>query len=155
MILKTIILGTLGVIIAVMLASTITWEVPDVETYVTFEPYNYEQSIVHESQEKRFLWFFEFTQVQCIVKNTDTKGGNFSLNFIFDNGEKTVTKTKTVEIMAGEKKAVAMDSPIGGKSSVTLNVIPPSHSIPHERTVMKEVTVLDYIGLGWLRLFFK
>ena len=153
--LQTIIIGTFAVIITVMLASTITWEVPEVETYVTFEPYTYEQSTVRESQEKRFLWFFEFTQVQCIVKNTDIKGGNFSLNFIFDNGEKTETKTKTVEIMAGEEKAVTMDSPLEGKSSVTLNVIPPSHSIVQERTVMKEVTVLDYIGLGWLRLLFK
>ena len=48
-----------------------------------------------------------------------------------------------------------MDSTLSGKSSVILNVIPPNKSVPKERTVTKEVSVLDYLGLGWLKLLFK
>ncbi len=153
--LQTIVIGVFGTILAVMLATTITWEVEEIETYFTSEPYTYEHSLVREEQTPKFLWFGGVTQVQFIVRNTDIREGTFVLNFVFDNGEITETKTETVRILAGEKRAVTMDSPLKGKSSVTLNIIPPNKSIPNERTVMKKVTVLDYIGLGWIKALFS
>ena len=44
------------------------------------------------------------------------------------------------------KKAVTEDSPLKGESTVTLNVIPPNKSVPHERTVTKKVNGWNYIG---------
>jgi len=152
---QSILLGALGIIIAVMMASTVTWEIEETETYFVSEPYTYEKELVNEIQRHKFLWFFEITQVQYSIKNTDSIKGRFVLNYIFDNGEKTATKTREVELLAGELAIDTMDSTLPGKSSVHLNVIPPNKSIPKERTVIKEVTVLDYLGLGWLKLLIK
>lgn len=148
---RAIIPTVLFVIIAFIMMSTITWEVQEVETYFTYEPYTYEQSLVRVNQTRNFPWIYEATQAQYIVKNTDSQKGMFVLNFIFDNGAETETKTKTVDILAGEKKAVTMDSSLKGESTVTLNVIPPKKSIPQERTVTKKVNAWNYIG----RLVFR
>jgi len=135
----------LFLVIAAIIMSTVTWEVEEVETYFTSEPYTYEKSLIRENQVRNFPWINEVTRVQYMVKNTDAHEGTFNLNFIFDNGEETRTRTKTVDILAGEEKAVMIDSPLKGKSTVTLNVIPPNKSIPQERTVTKKVNVFDYL----------
>ncbi len=142
---RAIIPTAFGVIIAAIMMSTITWDVQEVETYFTSEPYTYEQSLVRENQIRKFPWFYEVTRAQYIIKNTDVKMGTFDLNFIFDNGTDTETRTETVEIRAGEEKAVTVDSPLKGESKVTLNVIPPKKSIPHERTVTKKVNGWNYV----------
>ncbi len=152
---RGILITTVFVIIAVMMATTITWEVPEVETYYTREPYTYEQSFIRADQIRKFPWIHKVTRVQYIVKNTDVNEGEFVLNFVFDNGEETETTTAKVRILPGEKRSVQKDSPLKGESSATLNVIPPNRSIPQERTVMRKVTVLDYIGLGWIPALFR
>jgi hypothetical protein len=139
-----------AVVFAAIIFSIPTVEVQEKEIYFTSEPYTYEQSLVRENQVWNFSWIFpwihEVTQVQYMVKNTDTQKGTFVLNFIFDNGTEIDTRTKTVDILAGEEKAVTMDSSLSSKSTVTLNIIPPNKSIPQERTVTKKVSVWGYLG---------
>ena len=135
-----------GIVLFAIIMSTVTWDVQEVETYFTSEPYTYEQALIREDQVQKFLWFSEVTRVQYIVKNTDVKMGEFGLNFIFDNGTDIETRTETVAIRAGEEKAVTVDSPLKGVSKVTLNVIPPKKSIPQERTVTKKVNGWNYFG---------
>lgn len=141
-----IVITAFGIVLFAIIMSTVTWDVQEVETYFTSEPYTYEQSFVRVNQIRKFPWISEVTQAQYIVKNTDVKMGTFGLNFIFDNGTDTETKTKTVDILAGEEKAVTVDSPLKGKSTVTLNVIPPKKSVPQERTVTKKVNGWNYFG---------
>lgn len=143
---RAIVTTAVCIVIAAIIMSTVTWEVQEVETYFTHEPYTYEQSLVRVNQIRKFPWIYEVTQAQYIVKNTDAEKGTFVLNFIFDNGAETETKTKTVDILAGEKKAVTIDSSLKGESTATLNVIPPKKSIPQERTVTKKVNGWNYIG---------
>lgn len=144
--LPTIVTTAVGIVIAAIILSTTTWDVEEVETYFTYEPYTYEQALVREDQVRKFPWFSEVTRVQYIVKNTDVKVGEFDLNFIFDNGTDIETRTETVAIRAGEEKAVTVDSPLKGVSKVSLNVIPPKKSIPQERIITKKVNGWDYIG---------
>jgi hypothetical protein len=87
-----------------------------------------------------------------MVQNTDSQKGTFILNFIFDSGAETETKTKTVDILPGEKKAVTIDSSLKGESMVTLNVIPPKKSTLQERTVTRKVNAWNYIGRLVLRI---
>ena len=108
---RTLVIGALCLIVAVMMITTVTWEVQEVETYLTYEPYSYEKSLVRESQVPKWL-FLEATQAQYMVKNTDSENGKFVLNFTFDNGEKTKTETKEVEILEGVERAVTVDSPL-------------------------------------------
>lgn len=136
----------LALLIVVIMLTTTTWDVPVVETYYTSQPYTYEQSFVRVNQVRNFPWINEVTQAQYMVKNTDTQKGTFALNFIFDNGTDTATKTTSVDILAGEQKAITMDSPLKGNSEVTLKVIPPNKSIPQQRTVTKKVSGWDYLG---------
>ncbi|MFH1016463.1 MAG: hypothetical protein V1771_05635 [Chloroflexota bacterium] len=142
---KIVVTGLALLIVAIMWSTT-TWDVPVVETYYTSQPYNYEQSFVRVNQVRNFPWINEVTQVQYMVKNTDTQKGTFLLNFIFDNGTDTGTKTSMVDILAGEQKAVSMDSPLNGESKVTLKVVPPNKSFPQQRTVTKKVNGWDYLG---------
>lgn len=143
---QRIVITAVCLVVAAIIMSTVTWEVQEVETYFTSEPYTYEQPLVRVSQIRKFPWIYEVTQAQYMVKNTDVKKGTFVLNFIFDNGAETETRTKTLAIVAGEEKAVTIDSPLKGESTVTLNVIPPNKSVPQERTVTKKVNVWNYIG---------
>jgi hypothetical protein len=139
-------------IIALIMLTTITWDVPVVETYPTYEPYDYEDTLVRESQIRKFPWFSEVTRVQYLVTNTDAKTGTFALNFTFDNGIEIATLTETVAIGAGEERAMTVDSPLKGVSRFTVNVIPPGKSVLHERTVTKKFHVWD-VPLWWL--FFR
>ena len=138
-----------GGLIAAMVLTTATWPIDQVETYYTPQPYTYTESEVLEKQVRNFPWINEVTQVQYIVQNTNLSEGKFVLNFIFNNGSETATRTKTVVIIGGEQQAVTMNSPLKGISTIILNVIPPNYSIPHERTIQKMVNGWDYIG-GWV-----
>lgn len=150
----TIISIAIGILIASIILSTSTWEVQEEETYITYKPYTYEQSVVRVQQVRKLL-IFQVTQAQYMVKNTDIQDGKFTLNFIFDNGTETKTSTKKVDILAGEKKAITVDSPLHGKSTITLNIVPPNKEISQERTVTKTVNGWDYVGRFIIRLVLK
>lgn len=57
-------------------------EVEEIETYYTTEPLEYEKSLIRETQVSRLI-FWEATEVQYLVRNTDEIDGIFTLNFIF------------------------------------------------------------------------
>ena len=148
--------GALCLVVALIILSSPLIEVEEVRTEVRYEPYSYEQSLVRESQTQKFIfpWFSEVTRVQYVVRNTDSQMGTFVLNFIFDNGIETRTLTKREDILAGENKAVAMDSPLRGKSTVKLNVIPPSKAIPEDRVIKKKVSAWAFLGQSALDYVF-
>ena len=135
-----------GGLIAAIVLTTATWPIDQVETYYTAQPYTYNESEVLEKQVRNFPWINEVTQAQYIVQNTDLNEGKFVINFIFNNGNETATRTKTVGILGGEQQALTMNSPLKGISTIVLNVIPPNYMIPHQRTVQKMVNGWDYVG---------
>ncbi len=139
-------------VIAAIIMSTITWEIDVVEPYLASEPYHYEQTLVRERQVPNCPWFWqEVTQAQYLVKNTEDRDGTYTLNFLFDNGINSQTKTIKVEIISGEEKAVTINSPLTGVSKISLNVVPPNKSILQQRTVKKRVNVWYYLpGLRFL-----
>ena len=135
-----------GIAIALFIAGIVFFlpigEVEEVVTYYTSEPLTYEKSLVRETQVSRWI-FWEATEVQYMVKNTDIIGGVFTLNFVFSNEKDTKSSTKRITILAGAQEAIKEVSPLSGVSTVTLNVIPPRKSVPHENTITKKVTVWD------------
>lgn len=126
-------------------------EVEEVETYYTSEPLTFEKSLILETQVSRWI-FWDATEVQYIVKNTDVKDGVFTLNFVFRNEKEIKSSTKRITILAGTQEAITEVSPFSGVSNVTLNVIPSNKSVTHERTITKKVTTWD--KLGELRMIF-
>ena len=135
----------IAVIISVILLTVPIIPVEVTEISYTSEPYTYEQSLVRMDQIRKFPWIHEVTRAQYIIKNTDVKKGTFHLNFIFDNDIDTDTSTKSADILAGEEKAITVDSPLKGKSTIILNVIPPMKLIPHESTVTINVTTWNWL----------
>ena len=135
-------------VIAVAILIVPVHEVEEVETYYTRELLTYEQTFVRESQVKRFCfpWFCDRTEVQYGLRNTDDALGEFHVNFVFDNDTDRDTKTETITIIAGEEVAVAVESPLRGHSEFTVNVIPPTKLVSHERTVTKKVSTLSKLG---------
>jgi hypothetical protein len=147
-----IIAVVVAVIVAAILMSTVTWQIDVVEPYYTSEPYHYEQTLVREKQVTKLPWFWQTaTQAQYLVKNTEGKDGTFTLNFLFDDGTNSRTKTMRVEILAGEQKAVTITSPLTGVSTISLSVVPPNKSELQYRTVKKTVNAWYYLpGLRFL-----
>ena len=147
-----IVYTAIGLVLAAIIMSTVTWEIEVVETYYVEEPYSYEQELVREKQVTNWPWFWQdVTQVQYLVKNTDVAEGTFNLNFLFDDGINSRTKIKEVTILPGEEKAVTMNSPLPDVSTVSLNVVPPNKSVPKQRTVKKTVNTWYYLpGLKFL-----
>jgi len=137
-----------GVAVALLIAGIIFFvpigTVEEVETYYTAEPLTFEKSLEHEAQVRRWI-FWDATEVQYIIKNTDAKDGVFTLNFIFSNEKEIKSRTKKIKILAGAQEAVTEVSSLNGVSKITLNVIPPNKSVLHERIVSKEVTLWDRI----------
>lgn len=133
------------IIVSVILLTVPVVPVEVTEISYTSEPYTFEQSLVREDQIRKFPWIHEVTRAQYLIQNTDVKGGTFDINCIFDNEIDTATRTVSVDILAGEEKAVTVDSPLKDKSTVTLNVIPPKKTIPHETTVTKNVTTWAWL----------
>ena len=147
------IIGTvIGLVFAAILLTTITWEIDVVEPYYTKEAYHYEQTFVREKQVPNFPWFWqEVTQAQYLVKNTDDKDGTYTLNFLFDNGTNSETETMEVDIMSGEEKAITVNSPLTGVSTISLNVVPPNKLVLQQRTIKKRVNTWYYVpGLKFL-----
>ena len=149
---QLIIYTAIALVVAAIILTTVTWEIEEVETYYTTEPYSYEQELVREKQVRNFPFFWQkVTQIQYLVKNTDVKDGTFVLNFLFDNGTDSKTKTEKVTLLSGEEKAVTINSPLSGVSTVSLNVVPPNKLVPQQRTVKKTVNAWYYIpGLKFL-----
>ncbi|MBA7672149.1 hypothetical protein ES703_80323 [subsurface metagenome] len=138
--------AVMTIIVSVILLTVPVIPVEDTEISYTFEPYTFEQSLVREEQIRKFPWIHEVTRAQYLIKNTDINGGIFYINCIFDNEIDTDTKTLSMDILAGEQKAVTVDSSLKGKSSIILKVIPPKKSIPHETTVTKNVTTWAWLS---------
>lgn len=137
-------------VVALIILTTVTWQVPEDEIYYTYTPFTYEQHLVRENQVRNFPWIHEETQAQYVVTNTDASEGTFVLNFTFDNGSQIQTKTEKVDILAGEEKAVTINSPLSGNSKVALNVIPADYANPQHQTVYKTVHVWNYL---WYLVF--
>lgn len=146
--------GAISLVLALIILSSPSIDVEEVKTEISYQPYSYEQSLVRESQTRKFIfpWFSEVTQAQYMVKNADSQKGTFVLNFIFDNGVETETLTKKEDILAGENKSVIVDSPLRGKSTVKLNIIPPSKAIPEQRVIKKKVSAWEFLGRSALGL---
>jgi hypothetical protein len=140
--------GIIALAIALVIAGTILFvpigKVDEVETFYTVEPIAYETSVIRENQVSRWI-FWDATEIQYSIKNADNIDGVFTLNFIFENGKDTKTSTERISILAGAQEVVTEISPLNGVSQVTLNVIPSSKTIPHTRTVTREVTGWDRI----------
>jgi hypothetical protein len=153
---RIVIPGAIGLVIALIILSSPLIDVEEVKTEITYQPYSYEQSFIRESQIQKFTfpWFSKVTQVQYMVKNTDSQEGTFVLNFIFDNGIETRTVTKKEDILGGENKAVTVDSPLRGKSTSSLNVVPPVRAIPEQLIVKKKVSAWEFLGRSALDYVF-
>ena len=142
----------LGLVMAAIVLTTVTWPIDVVEPFYTSEPYHYEQILVREKQVTRWPWFWQAkTQAQYLVSNAEDADGTFTLNFLFDDGLNVKTNTLKVEIAAGEGKAVTVNSPFAGRSTISLNVVPPNKSELQYRTVTKMVNAWYYLpGLRFL-----
>lgn len=148
--------GAISLVVALIILSSPSIDVEEVKTDIRYQPYSYEQTFVREGQTQKFIfpWFSEVTQAQYMVKNTDSQKGTFALIFIFDNGVETGTLTKKEDSLAGENKAVTVDSPLRGKSTAKLNVIPPSKAIPEQRVIKKKVSAWEFLGRSALDYVF-
>ena len=150
-----VIIGTaIGLVVAAIILTTYTWEIEVEETRYTEKPYSYEQELIREKQVTNWPWFWQkVTQVQYLVKNTDTDEGTFILNFLFDNGTDSEMKTKKVKLMPGEGDVVKVNSPLSGVSEASLEVAPLFRSVPQQVIIKKKVNAWYYIP--FLRFFFK
>jgi hypothetical protein len=149
---RYIVLTAFGLLIAAIVLTSYTWQIPVIENYTTEVPYQYKQELVRTQQVSEAIWFWnKVTQVQYIVTNLDTKDGTYTLNFFFDNGTNSSTKTTRVDILAGENKEITMNSPLHGESNISLNVVPPNTLVIQQRTVQKTVNTWNYVpGLSFL-----
>jgi hypothetical protein len=145
--------GAIALVIVLIIVSSPIIPVQETVTHYTSEPYSFKQEIVREKQVRPFPWFWEVTQTQHLIKNTDSADGVFTLNYLFDNGSESKTRTKKVKILAHGEESVTMNSPLSGKSAVSLNVIPPYRSVAQEEIVTKNVSVWYFVNP--LRLLFK
>ena len=76
------------------------------------------------------LWgALRFPKAQITVRNTDYEAGDFSVNFIINDGDETETKTVTGKILAGETKTVTTDLP-KEHVKVQVNIIPEMKEVP-------------------------
>ena len=145
----------LGTVIAVAFLTAPIHEIDEVETYYTYEPLTYRQTLLRNRQVNRicFPWFCERTEVQYGLQNTADASGLFSVNFVFDNDTSRETNTKTITLYAGEEGSVSMVSSLRGQSRFGVNVIAPQKAMQHERTVTKKVNTLSKLDDLWrLRL---
>lgn len=145
--------GAIGLVVTLIILSTPLIPIQEVITHYTPEPYSFEQELVREKQVRPFPWIWEVTQAQYLIKNTDTDDGTFVLNYLFDNGSESKTKTKKVEVLAGEEKSVTINSPLSGNSTVSLNIVPPYRSVAQQEIITKNVNAWHFINP--LKLFFK
>ncbi|MCJ7790881.1 MAG: hypothetical protein MUP49_00450 [Dehalococcoidia bacterium] len=144
--------AAIGLVFAAIIVTVVTWDIDVVEPYYTSEPFHYELKLVREKQVPDFPWFWqEVTQAQYLVKNTEDRDGMYTLNFHFDNGTNSETETMRIDIMSGEEKAVTINSPLTGVSTISLNVVPPNKFLLQQRTVKKKVNAWYYLpGLQFL-----
>ena len=145
-----------GTAVALLIAATIFFipihEVEEIEIYYADEPLTFEISLESEKQVRRWI-FWDATEVQYAVKNSDILDGVFTLNFIFRTDKDIESSTKKIMILAGTQEAITETSSLFGVSDVTLNVIPSMKSVPHERVITKKITTWD--KLQELGIIFK
>ena len=147
---RVIIFTALGLFVAGVILSLPIDEEEIIITYETSEPVTYETENVTEKQVSRWV-FWDATECQYIVTNTDTVDGNFTLNYVFQSEKEIKSKTKKVNILAGTKEAITIVSPFYGVSSIRLNVVPPYKTVSHQTTEIKKIKVWDRLwDLIWL-----
>ena len=141
----------ISAVIVVAILSVPIHDTEEVETYYSYEPLAFRETLVREKQVRRicFPWFCEKTEVQYRLRNIDDYPGQFSLNIIFDNGTNTDTVTESVNINAGEEVSVSIVSPLKGQSAFELNTIAPKKAIPHKRVVPKKVNTFSQLDELW------
>jgi len=137
-----------GVIfVFILVLSMPIFPIEEVVTRYTTEPYTFEQQLLHEKQAPQIPWFWnEVTQTQYKVTNTDISDGTFTINYFFDNGSESKTKTNRVKILAGEAKSLTMNSPLTGTSNVSLNIVPPYRTVPKQEIITRNVNIWHFIG---------
>ena len=145
-----------GTALALFIAATIFFipihEVEEIEIYYADEPITFEKTLENETQIPQWI-FWDATEVQYTIKNTDVIDGVFTLNFVFRNDKDIESTTKRITILSGAQEAITEVSPLFGVSHVTLNVIPSTKSVPHERVITKKITTWD--KLRELRSIFR
>jgi len=122
------------------------WEImpADVpEIHLTAEPYSFETSPVRIVN-KTILYLFSWREAQQSIKNTDNLTGEFSLNFVFDNGIEKKSKTKSVQLLPNEERVVTVYVPLRGEIDVDVHVIPQNKLIPQKTTVKKNVSIWSW-----------
>lgn len=146
--------GIMGVIfMTAFIFATPMFPAEETVTRLTEVTYTYEQKLEYENQVDQIPWFWnQVTQTQHIITNTYTKDGTFTLNYRFDNGSETKTKTNKVKFLAGETISCTMRSPLSGTSNVTLNVIPPMRVVPVQETISKNASLLEIIGDSGIKI---
>ncbi len=141
--------GLVGSAVAAMFAVALllapVHSVEETETYFTIEALTHQQRFMGSDQVKGFCfpWFCEKTEIRYLLRNTDAYPGEFNLNFVFRNASEVASKTVSARALAGEEVAVVVKSPIKGHSEFTVNVLAPTKSVPHERTVVRNVNTLS------------
>ena len=136
----------IGVIIVLILFSVPTIPIQKEVTKYTLEPFSFNQVSAGEKQVHSFLWFGDVTQITYLITNNDTEDGKFTLNYLFDNSSENKTKTIEVKILAGEMKSVTTKSPLPGKSTASLNVIPPYRTVANKEPITINVNVWHFIN---------
>jgi hypothetical protein len=144
--------GVIALVVVLIIASSPIIPQEEVTRY-TSEPYSFTQELVREKQVRPFPWFREVTQAQYLIKNTDYGDGTFTLNCLFDNGSESEIKTIKIDLSGRGEKSVSIDSPLSGKSTVSLSVVPPYRSIAQKQMITKNVSVWYFVNP--LRMFFK
>lgn len=121
-------------------------------THLTAEYYSFDQELIRERQVRPFPWFWEETQVQYLITNHDLDDGKFTINYLFDNGSDSRTRSKKVNVPAGERVTVTINSPLPGKSDVSVNIVPPYRIKATQETITKNVSVWHFCNpLLWFR----
>ena len=147
---RVIIFTALGLFVAGVILSLPIDEEEIIVTYETNEPLTYETENISERQVTRWL-FWEATERQYTVSNTDIIDGKFTLNYVFQNENEIKTKTKKINIIAGTKEAIKIVSPLYGVSKIQLNVVPPNKVVSHKTTEIKIIKLWDRVwDLIWI-----
>ncbi len=136
----------IGVIIVLILFSVPIIPIQEEVTKYTPVPFSCNQTLIDEKQVHSFLWFGNVTQFTYLIKNNELEDGKFTLNYIFSNGSESNTSSDRVKILAGEVKSVTKKSPISGKSTVFLNIVPPYKTLATIETITKNVNVWHFLN---------
>jgi hypothetical protein len=144
----------LGIAIALMFI--ITFPYTTTETFVEKTPINVavikSTEIIDASS-----WFglINTRTAKVILKNNDTVVGSITANFLYSDGQQTLSKSTTERFNAGEEKILSVDIPTN--SNITqVNYIQSTKDIPVTKEVTRQVSIIQFlaaaISMGVLKL---